>query len=251
MEIEQANRLALEITEKYLNLNVGKHRIQTPYFTNDVGREFGKMLRKGGLPGEEIKRLFLPYNNREIPFGWYRGKGSPEQIEEAVRGIAEMEQSDVSLFTEGGAREFMLLHGLGVDCSGFAYNMYKSVFGEEQVNKMIDWSTPVQEAYKAGAYTFAGKASEIVEAKDMKPLDLLLFKKSDGVNYYHVAVILEDNGWKVVQSTSTVFPMGVHVSDVAVTDAGLDFGFEPARGKSWNQLYSEGRIELRRSKILL
>ena len=252
MQIEELNKLAWKVTEKYLHLHVGKQQIQTPYFTNEIGRELGKMLRKAGVSSEEIRRFFLPYNNKEIPFGWFRGKGTPEQLEEAVSGVARMEHVDVDSFTEGGAREFMILKGLGVDCSGFAYNLFSELFGVEKVNEILDWSTPVQEAYKAGAFTFAGKASEVVSPTEIRPLDLLLFKKVSDAGYYHVAVVLEDRGeWKVVQSTSTVFPMGVHVSGLTVENGILNFDFDQSRGKSWNQLYSEGRIELRRSMILL
>lgn len=250
MDITQLNSRAWKVVDRYLNLKVGKQVLQTPYFTNDVCREFGRMLIRSGLEGEQVKKLLRPVHENQIPFGWFWGKGSPDQIEEAAEEVARIKGVDVNTFTKEGAREFLLAKGLGVDCSGFAYNIYTKVLGEDVVEPVLDWNSEIHEPYKARANVFAGKASESVDPENVRPLDMLLFRKVSGADYSHVAIILERDGWRVVQSTSTGYPMGVGVSGLMIRDNELSFDFVPSQGRDWNELYREGRIEVRRLKIL-
>jgi len=247
---EKENRSAWEMVEKYLRLKVGEQQITTPYFTNEVGRIFGRILKSGGIANEEIRRLFVPYNNMEHGYGWYRGKGSPEELSAAVVKMAEKDGIDMSTFTRDGARDYMVLNGLGVDCSGFAYNVLVRTLGAKEVNGVLSWKGEEQNAYKAGAFTFAAGASEEVDFGEIRPLDLLLFRKPDSGRYYHIALVLSRDGWKVVQSTSTAHPTGVDVSGIVINEGKPRFEFVPTYGKDWNQLYAEGRIELRRLKTV-
>ena len=229
-------KFAWEEVNKYLNLEIEGKRIVCPYFTNHIGKAFLDAMHDGGLDPETTGRIIKLYNERKYPLGWWRGKGTPEQIIEATLDIAKMEKTDL---TKGGAeaiREFMMLHGMGIDCSGFVYN----VLSFAGVKFELD-------VFKAGAFSFAEKISQIIDYKEVKSGDLILIKNKEG-EYTHVVLVLadENNKLKIVQSTSTKYPMGVFVDDLDILADKPRFGFVPELGTDWNVLWDEGRLEFRR-----
>ncbi|OGC99306.1 hypothetical protein A3B58_00520 [Candidatus Amesbacteria bacterium RIFCSPLOWO2_01_FULL_48_50] len=248
MDLQKVNQLAWKRVDEYVRLWIGDLEVVMPYFTNDVGREFGKIMREVEVPAKLIKEVFRVYNMNGVPFGWYRGKGTPEQIKQAVAEIAKIHGVELESFTPLGLVEFMKMVGLGVDCSGFAYQVLGSAVGEENLKQVLDWESEEQEVYKAGVFTFAGRASEAISWEELQPLDLILLKKKDLVTYSHVALVLERQGWWVVQSTSTAVPMGVTVDRLKPTSRGPVFDFKPSRGESWEELWKQDRMELRRLK---
>ena len=241
--INELNAKAWERVKRYLNLRVGKWRIAAPYFTNDVGRYFGQMMREAGLTPGEIKAVFAKYNDNQVPWGWFRGKGTPEQLEMATAQIAGSAGVDWETATEEGAREFMRLHGLGVDCSGFAYNVLANSLGEEKLWGCLNWEGQEKSVYKAGAKAFADRGTKVVQQGELGPLDLIYLENPDS----HVVVILEKDGrlW-TAQSTATAMPPGVRVDEMKMENGKPEFGFGPSRGKRWEELYEAGKLEFRR-----
>lgn len=211
-----------------MNLEIGGKKIACPYFTNHVGMSFIKAMKMAGIEEAVRRKIMTVYNSNQLPYGWFRGKGTPEQIEAAAAGIAGMEEIDLEKATTAGIREFMGVYGLGVDCSGFVYNILTGAGVKLE-----------REVFKAGAFTFAGKASTQITVEELQSTDLILIKKANG-EYSHVALVLEKGGelW-ICQSTSTASPAGVTVSKYAV-------GFRPDLGTDWEDLKRSGRLELRR-----
>ena len=213
---------AWEAVDRYLNLEVAGKKICCPYFTNHAGMCFIKAMKMAGIEEAERRKIMTVYNSNQLPYGWFRGKGTPEQIEEATAGIAEMEEVDLEKATAAGIGEFMRVYGLGVDCSGFVYNVLTSAGIKFE-----------REVFKAGAFTFAGQASRQITDQEVQSTDLILVKKING-EYSHVAIVLEKERelW-ICQSTSTISPAGVVVSKFT----------------EWKTLIEGGRLELRRLKL--
>jgi hypothetical protein len=228
MDLQEMTKKAWERVDRYLNLQIGGKKIVCPYFTNHAGFYFIQAMREAGLDLETGMKVMKVYNSNRLPYGWFRGKGTPEQIEEAAVEIAGMEEINLDKATAAGIVEFLRVYGLGVDCSGFVYNVLTGAGIKFEL-----------EVFKAGAFTFAGKASEQITDNELQSTDLILIKKISG-EYSHVALVLEKEGelW-ICQSTSTASPAGVVVSKYAE-------GFRSEMGTDWEELRRSGRLELRR-----
>jgi hypothetical protein len=260
MDKQQLNALVWKRWEDYFHFKVGKAEVRVPYFTNHVGKHWGEIMNMGGLPKETIKNLFKYYNSNTVPWGWYRGKGTPELLVEAVIKIAEMRRADIEAdpenFSEEMAKDYMKLFGLGIDCSGLVYNLLDYALCQSgqagKIEEIIDWHNQTEKTvYKAGAYTFAGEASVVIKPEEAAPLDLILLKRKDGT-YLHVVMLLTDPEGElvIVQSTSTAAPMGVRSDKWEMTDGQPRFDFKPEIGDKWEDLWVEGRLEFRRLREL-
>lgn len=250
--MEELNKQAWDEVNKYLRLRVGSWEVVTPYYTNDAGRVFGRVLREAGI-GDEIKKKILTiFYSKKFPYGWYGGKGSASEIEDAVRKIAEARGVDVSTFSKDGVISFMQLCGLGVDCSGFVFQVLKPLVGEEKLISTLSFKSDEKNSFRVQAVSFGEGQTEHVLPTGLQPLDLILFKGSDRRTYDHVAIVLmRDGQWWVAQSTSTSIPAGVGISRLQINGGLPHFSFVPSRNHYWNQLYTEGRIEFRRLKLFV
>jgi len=228
--------LAWEQVNKYLNLEIGGKKIVCPYFTNHIGKAFLDALHDGGVELETARRVIKNFNERKYPLAWWRGKGTPEQIVEATQEIAKLENVNLEKASAQVVREFMLHQALGVDCSGFVYN----VLSFAGINFEL-------EVFKAGASTFAGKSSNIIPFANATSGDLVLIKNKDDI-YTHVALILSDenNNLKIIQSTSMSYPIGIFVDNLDIHNEVPQFSFVSELGTDWETLWSEGRLEFRR-----
>jgi len=222
MDVGKVTELAWKVVDRYLNLEVAGKKICCPYFTNHAGMCFIKAMKMAGIEEAERRKIMTAYNSNQLPYGWFRGKGTPEQIEEATTGIAKMEEVDLDKATAAGIGEFMRVYGLGVDCSGFVYNVLTGAGIKFE-----------REVFKAGAFTFAGKVSRQITDQEVQSTDLILVKKING-EYSHVALVLEKGGelW-ICQSTSRVSPAGVVVSKFTDRET----------------MFEGGRLELRRLNL--
>src|SRR5688572_1504276 len=132
--LDQLNTFVLEYIEKYQNLKIYDQKVSTPYYINNLEPKVIKdLLKKAEISEDIIKKIHKMYKDREVPFGWYRGKGTPEQLEDAVMQISSQTHLNLVNATPYGIAEFMKLYGLGVDCSGFIYNTL--YYALEKVNK--------------------------------------------------------------------------------------------------------------------
>lgn len=87
---------AIKGIRQYLHFRVEQAECNIPYFNN----------RRTGL------RAALPV---------LVGKGSPKQIFEELEIIAAQEKVPLKSFTNETLKQFLMLHNIGIDCSGFAY----------------------------------------------------------------------------------------------------------------------------------
>src|SRR3989344_4405299 len=115
ISITDLNKLVLENIENYLNLQIYSQKVTAPYFINKIQQFYTELLKKADIPDEKIKEINQMYKNKEIPFGWYRGKGTPEELVQAVYEISEKVGLDFGSASANSIIDFMKLYGIGVD----------------------------------------------------------------------------------------------------------------------------------------
>lgn len=257
IKLEVLNNFAWERVRQYQGLKIANFEVSTPFFSNDVALQFKQTMLKVGLSAEEIRRVFTVYNNNGISFGWYRGKGTPEQIAFAAEKIAKEWGLDLRrAATPEVIIEFMKAAGLGIDCSGFVYQTLKYAFDKtnnfELLAKTLNWKSccDVGNEYLANIESFTGSASCVVNPVDIRPIDIIAIQDSLRQSYSHMALILEKDGkWMVAQSVIGQIPTGVHVHPFVINNNVPSFGFRPNLTERWGELYEEGRLEFRRLNI--
>lgn len=82
----------MKLLNSYLNLKIGKHTISTPYYQN---------LRR----------------EKKAPV--YVGKGCPDEIVATTMEIFDFKQTDPNHYDKDQLRLYMVMRGIGIDCSGF------------------------------------------------------------------------------------------------------------------------------------
>jgi len=182
---------------KYLNLDFGKNKINTPYWINNI---------KKGIRG---------------PFS---GKGLPGQIVRAAKDRAKKQNKVLSRLNEHEVLEFLKQNRIGVDCSGFAYNLLNRMDKEKGGNGIADdifaqkvfnnWNP----AWRAGANILTGnKVSKSVALEDVALGDMIRLD-----NGRHVAVIVGKTNDKITYAHSSRAlsrKKGVHLGTIHITDA--------------------------------
>ncbi len=254
MNVYKLNKYCLKRVRDYQKLDIYGREVITPYYINIIERHFVLLMRGAKIKRETIEKVRSLYKKRKIPYGWYRGKGTPEEISKATVNISESVGLSLKDSNPEVIQEFMKLYGLGIDCSGFVYNvleysLIKAGDSRLLVN-ILDWTDSItKDVFNAGSRVFAGKASIIINLKDIIPLDLILIRSQKTNRYVHVALILnneETNQLIVSQSTLTNYPTGVKTNHLKIENNLPLFGYKPEIGLSWEELYHKGNLEFRR-----
>lgn len=246
-----------EILQKYQQMKIGPSVIACPYFMNMAKRSVMNMLREVSISETELDNFSTLWKEGKTDYGRFQGKGNPgEIISAAIEITNKMGLPIEKVKNTEVALEIMKHVGLGIDCSGLAFNLFLYAFDNEGLKKefleSLDWQeTDKMDASRAGAFVFAGKASDMVKPDQLKPMDLVLIKNSSG-KYTHIAIVLSggQNEFEVVQSSLLTTPTGINVSTVKIVDGCPEFEYKPNLGKNWEELYEIGNLEFRRLNIL-
>lgn len=257
IEKENINKECLKRVADYQNLNIHGRLVNTPYMINRIERDWVEMMRRAGIPSDRIREVTEEFHNKQVDYGWYRGKGTPEEIVDATIKISRSMGFPLEGASDNLISSFMQQCGLGVDCSGFVYNVLDYAFAtaglDTRFHESLDWEDRRKQGVnRAGVFTFAGEASSLVVPEEMGALDLILLRSSrQDEGYIHMALVLRERmSFVIAQSVLSVYPTGVNVSKLRLSESGLSFDFRPESGKSWDVLYGDGLLEVRRLKLL-
>lgn len=256
MTLLEINKKVLQNCLEYTQLDISGVQVVCPYAMNIVEDEFLGLMKEADSPEETLKRVHELYKANNANYGWYRGKGTAKEIINSCIGIATKRGFSLKNATPEGVRIFMNFVGLGVDCSGYVYNVLKKTFGtlglEKELNDSLNWADREKTgAYKASVDIFSGDSSEVVsDILSIRPLDLVLYKSPQG-GYSHCAMIVRnEKELFVTHSTLTAVPNGVRLDKLNIKNGKLELDCNTVLGKTFEQRFDEGLIEFRRLKIL-
>ncbi len=98
MAVQSLSPQALSVIDGYLRFKAGTAECSVPYFNNKT------IASRGGLRA-------------------HRGKGSPEDIREEIRGIFLKHHIDIEALKSESLKKALADQNLGIDCSAFAYHV--------------------------------------------------------------------------------------------------------------------------------
>lgn len=252
---EVFNQHAWERVTQYANLPIHDQFVPVPYYISVGERMWTQLMQNAGVSTEQIAQVKSDFHNCQVPYAWFRGKGTPDEIAKATVEISQTMGLPLDRASGETIREFMKLYDLGIDCSGLVYQVLYHAFDSngrlQDLQNNLNWKDPNKRSvFQAGAFVFVGPDTTPVSPDNIQPLDLLVFHSPiQGIN--HVALFLEDGSdLVVVQSTIAIPQTGINASAYHTEDGKPQFGFQPEIGPSWELLYQQGRLEFRRLACL-
>lgn len=247
--LNQLNSAAWQQVNAYQNLQLGGKTVSCPYAINFFTGHISKLMHQANLTEQDIARVSQLYKDQAIEYGWFRGKGSPQQITQATEELAVAHGYNLAISTPQGMSEFMKLFGLGVDCSGFVWHClnhaWTTIYPDQDFSIHFTWPSPDKTGPNyAGSYFWA-QHSQAIPVTELQPLDLVLLKED---HYAHVALVLSQNNiFHLVQSNISHHPTGINVSRLNIHPPHFDY--TPNLNRNWNDLPST-QIEFRRLNLL-
>lgn len=241
--LREANRVALEITEEYLNLKCDDMTVPVPYFINVAEQEYRSAMKKVGIEKEEIYEVIKLIRDGQTYLGALGGKGSPKEIEQDYDRVSKkMAGLGYDLDSPYRVREWMKRMHIGLDCSGYVYNVFKRIERELEMDllKSFDWPNPdLMIPSQAGTFIFDSEKLENVRDLSILPLDIIIFKE-----HTHVGLFLEKRG-------------EIQLVDCSLKNDGIYFySLETSEGKilvkdsdDWNYMINENRVIVKRFKF--
>lgn len=190
------------------------------------------------------------------------GKGTPAEIEEEVRILAQREKLNLETIEEDTARTFLKTHNIGIDCSAFAYyvldaevysktskrlrSILKFPYTTSPLRKLL---TALRTVENTNVKTLAHeKNSTEIPLSQVRPGDMITILEGGRDHaWYHVMIIqavdYADNGTPTtlhyVHSyqwpTDGQYGHGVRSGSITVTDINA-----PLLAQSWKERDTEG-----------
>ena len=174
------------------------------------------------------KKIRCPYWKNKIEkkvFGPCGGKGSPLQIIEATREEAQNIKINLDHLSKSEILELMQNKKIGIDCSGFVYQMLdvldKEKGGEGIVKKVIGLGGQGITKTNVQCLTDNINSLPVLKIKDIKIGDLLRLK-----NGKHLAIIIriKKKGKRIVEltyahSSNATQISGVHTAKIKIKNS--------------------------------
>lgn len=227
--LERANQAALQMVRSYQALPLFGQEVVAPYHYNYLGLELGQRLTDEVVRSAVVQDLV----SGALTGSAYLGKGTPEQLVQAAR--ARLAHDVSGSVAPERLRDLMQLHGIGVDCSGFAYHVlaaaWAAVFPErpEGFEDQLSWADSARRGVRRAGSPVFTVGEPVTDA--WRPLDMLVLTSDQG-EVDHVALLLWHKGqWLVAQSSRWSRVYGVSLEPVV--EGSYDFPL--ASGVSWDQ----------------
>jgi hypothetical protein len=194
MDFSKANQTLLEVTESYQNIKFGDKTVAAPYFINFAELVYKQAMSDFNLSKEDIRDVLKPIREGKTGLGSKAGKGSPEDLnQDVVRLLSYIKTWGFEPKRIETVRRWMVMMHIGLDCSGYVYNVIKAIEEEQKIDllSLMSWADPTKmiPSY-AGAFIFnSDKLIEITDVKTIKPMDILIYKDNT-----HVGLIANYKG---------------------------------------------------------
>ncbi|MFB6181955.1 MAG: NlpC/P60 family protein [Candidatus Magasanikbacteria bacterium] len=234
----------------YLNLNICDFSVRAPYHINFVENQTKELIANLGISDKKIKEFHREFKNQAIEYGWGLGKSTPEELEEYGEKLVDLYDLDQSNLTKRGLRKLMGLHGIGVDCSGFVYQVLDYAFSQVgKENKFIQslkWESDKIGVTRADVDLF-NQSSREIDLSQIQPGDLVIINKEEDK---HCGVVFQkEEQTYIAHSSLFVEPSGVSYFKLNIKNSHPSFDIKIDLDKEWSELYRQGALKFKRLDI--
>lgn len=212
------NNLFYQLASEYIDFEIAGKKILMPYCIVD-----------------------LPYDRTKHPMGRtdkshnYAGKGTPKQIEEVLVETAKRKAFDLQKAKPQEITRFMIYHGIGIDCSGFVYNILDTYLKRTKqvslakyiyrypgiVGKLENLLLRKNRVRRSSAETLTNSLNTITidKVKDIQPGDMIRLTHSDWPGK-HIAIIVDINKGYITYAMASEYMKirGVHFGKIKILD---------------------------------
>lgn len=166
------------------------------------------------------KKVWVPYRIN-VPFQSdprRYGKWSPEKIRTDTIEIAKEAKFDLEKASEEEISQFMRQEKLGLDCSGFVYQMLDIVLPKLKIGTMAQIGFPKSSLTNVQLLTEGKFARRIADLEQkIQPGDLIRFAPRDD-GRWHILLVLRNDGKTITYGHSSAYnvPGGVGIGQIEI-----------------------------------
>jgi len=178
------------------------------------------------VPGKKVR---LPYwrNKRLVGGRWQQGpeggKGTPAQLRRITLEKARQAGLDLTKMKASQIRKFMRQKRIGLDCSGFAFQVLQFLFPGfwRGLKKAPGRSKNPRRRFNAAALTSPANTVRVDKVENILPGDLIPFSFK-GKKIDHVAVVVEKRPKQIIyaHSSQKTKVEGVHLGKIKIISSG-------------------------------
>ncbi|MDP3888698.1 MAG: hypothetical protein Q8Q24_01500 [bacterium] len=196
--------------DQYFNFEIAGKKVTLPYWMNKLGKEI---------------------------YGPHGGKGTPEEIRSDTLEAAEKENKDLEKMPLEEIYSFMKQNRIGLDCSGFAYQILNFLDlekgGDGISNSVAGVNGMGITKTNADALTNGINSVQVENLKEVRPGDLI---RMDGGR--HVMVIVDTNSKEIIYAhiSASTKKEGPHLAKINIINP--DGGIEK---QNWEELSKDNR----------
>jgi len=181
--------------ESYLSLEIGKFKINCPYWINDIKR---------GIKG---------------PFS---GKGTPNQIKASIRRRLTKYNLKLESFNKDSLKKFLEANRIGIDCSGFVYHLLNQL-NKEKGGREISSIYLKDNKVPAWRASWRVNADMLTSNKFTKKIRLYFVQPGDLIRLLggkHVAIVVkvEKNFIIYAHCSNYTKVKGCHLGKIIIKD---------------------------------
>lgn len=184
----------------------------------------------------------------------YAGKGTVDQIRSALVNTAFKEKFNLEKSSPEKITQFMITQGIGIDCSGFVYNVLDAYLKKEKnislanillrypgiLGKVERFFFKNNRVRRISAATLTSDLNTklIKSVTDIRPGDLMRLTPPGYLRGKHIAIIIDVNEEYIIyaHSSEATSTKGPHFCRINIIDAkkGLEY-------QQWLEVTQEGR----------
>jgi len=210
------NNLFYQLANEYVNFEIGGKKIMMPYCIVDV-------------PYDRAKHKM----GRTDRFHNFAGKGTPEQIRKLTIKTAKTKKFNLEAASKQEIIQFMVDNGIGIDCSGFVYNILDAYIRKVKktslanyvyrqsglLGKVENLLLRKNRVRRISAATLTNELNtiKIEKVKDIQPGDIIRLTHSDWPGK-HIAIIVDRDNTDITYAMASEYMKirGAHFGTIRI-----------------------------------
>jgi hypothetical protein len=226
-----------------------------PQFVREY-TDFSFEGKKVKVPYCIVAQLGDSYDSQKVTrtsrFKHYAGKGNPEEIKKSTIEAAARDDFNLKNASSREIHQFMLNNGIGIDCSGFVYNVLDRYLWESQrqhlgryirlfpgiKGKLEQLLFSYKRIRRCSAKTLTSDLNtiEITRVKDMQPGDMIRFTLPTWAGK-HIAILTQVNAHQIIYAHSgeRSKQKGPHTASILILNSQKDLSHQ-----EWLEKHEDG-----------